>query len=107
MIKSQNNCQENYDEDNCEEQGKIKKDEKIFPIYYFENELLNGHSRIIYSNGNIFEGFVKDGLREGQGKLITDQGIIEGKWENNTLEGYNEIFGVPIEVERKSNKILL
>lgn len=40
---------------------------------------------MIYSNGDIYEGFWKEDIRSGSGTLKTKQNIISGSWVRNKL----------------------
>jgi hypothetical protein len=45
-------------------------------------ELLNGNGKMIYKNGDEFEGEWKDNKIEGNGKMIYKNGdVFEGEWK--------------------------
>lgn len=57
---------------------------------YYTNDIFIGtytNDKLIYINGDIFEGKLVNGLQNGQGKLTTKQGIISGTWVDGFLEG--------------------
>jgi hypothetical protein len=48
-----------------------------------------------YVDGSIYEGWMKNGLRHGQGRLMRSDGsYFAGNWENNQRHGYGYIKNV-------------
>lgn len=46
-----------------------------------------------YEDGNKYEGFIKDKLRNGYGKFYYKGGsIYDGEWKNNYMNGYGTLF---------------
>ena len=49
----------------------------------------NGMGKLVYSNGNIYEGEWVDGVRHGKGRLIQADGCsYSGEWFSDTINGY-------------------
>ena len=55
------------------EQESILEDEYIFEGYMIDTKI-NGFGRIIYSNGDFYEGPLEEGICNGQGKSICADG---------------------------------
>jgi hypothetical protein len=50
----------------------------------WKNDKMEGYGKFIYNNGDIYEGDWKDNKREGHGKYIYSNGnIYEGDWKND------------------------
>ena len=44
---------------------------------------------MVYANGDIYEGYFREGLASGQGILTeTEGGQYDGDWENNKRNGH-------------------
>ena len=49
----------------------------------------SGMGKVIYSNGNIYEGEWVDGVRHGSGRLIQADGCAyTGEWFSDTINGF-------------------
>ena len=67
---------------------KTKKGKQI--TQYFSNDTLAGtysNAKLIYLNGDVFEGIWKEGLQDGPGKLTTKTEILTGNWVRGYLQG--------------------
>jgi len=55
----------------------------------FINGVPNGLGKIIYKDGEIYNGEFKDGLKSGRGKMTWpgETGMYEGMWANDTFHG--------------------
>ena len=52
------------------------------------NGAKEGHGKIVYDNGIIYEGLLKGGKKEGEGKLsVNGVDIFEGNFANDCIEG--------------------
>ena len=63
---------------------------------------MNGYGKYTYSNGQIYEGNYKDGVKEGLGKLIyPNNKIYEGEFKNGKPQGEGTIIdnGKKIDIE--------
>ncbi len=49
----------------------------------------NGIGRLVYKNGDYYEGTWKDDHMDGYGKLFNSQGLViyEGHWKNSEYNG--------------------
>jgi len=66
-----------------------KKNDKEFP---FENQELT-YKIETYKNGNRYEGYIKNGLREGKGTMFYNNGSkYEGDWKNGIRDGKGKYF---------------
>jgi len=55
------------DEEKGGQGGEIRGQEKInFPVFDLEGNPYTGEAKVEYSNGDIYQGFFKDGLRNGK-----------------------------------------
>lgn len=44
---------------------------------------------MIYADGAVYEGFWKDGVRQGRGRLVHTTGdVYEGEWNEDAAHGY-------------------
>lgn len=52
-----------------------------------------GFGKMLYANGNVYEGEWKNNLKNGQGKQsYKDGSSYEGEWKDNKIEGYGTII---------------
>ena len=61
----------------------------------WKNNLEDGNGRYIYKNGDIYDGYFKEGKKEGKGLYkYKDNKIIKyfGKWKNNKKNGEGIIY---------------
>jgi hypothetical protein len=59
---------------------------------YFKNGLKNGLGEMRFKNGDIYNGEWKNGIIEGIGEMRFENGdIYKGKWENRIIEGIGEM----------------
>jgi hypothetical protein len=64
----------------------VKNEEKVFYNGIWENDNLN-KGTIYYLNGDIYKGEMKDYLRNGKGKFISNSETYEGDWEEDQKNG--------------------
>jgi len=64
----------------------IKNEKKLFYNGIWQNDNLT-KGKIYYENGDIFEGDIKNYLRNGKGKFISDSETYEGDWEEDQKNG--------------------
>ncbi|CAD8073976.1 unnamed protein product [Paramecium sonneborni] len=88
----------NFDDESCYF-GVVENEQKSGPgiLVWFEvgnildgiwvNNELNGFSRMIYSNGDIFECDFKFGKANGFGVFQSKSKVVKGLWINNVLNG--------------------
>ncbi|GHU26896.1 hypothetical protein FACS1894152_2470 [Bacilli bacterium] len=71
----------------------IKLDNGNTFIEYIENDVPNGFGKLIYTNGEISEGWFKDGKEDGYvGHTYSDGGRFEGQWKNGRTDGFGKRF---------------
>lgn len=68
-----------------------EQQEEEEPILNIENFSLTGFGKLIFSNGDGYEGQVKDAKMHGHGRMTKNGCQIEGQFEMNQLEG-NSLF---------------
>lgn len=52
----------------------------------------NGYGKIIWKNGNVYEGQVQNGKRQGTGKLVWANGdVYEGQFQNDKMHGKGKL----------------
>lgn len=71
-------------------QGKLiiikKDDEKIFIHGIWKNDNLSSGT-IYYGNGSIYSGQIKNYLRDGKGKFMSENETYEGEWKEDQRNG--------------------
>lgn len=70
----------------------INKIFKSLKEVYFDGKMINGMKegmgKVVYDNGIIYEGMLKEGKKEGEGKLSVNGVIIfEGNFVHDSIEG--------------------
>ena len=75
----------------------IAKDDLFIEGIWDNGELKYG--RIFLSDGNIYEGFIKDSKFNGNGKLILKDAVYEGKFENEEFRDGKMIWNNGYEYE--------
>ena len=56
--------------------------------FLLEDKKFNGHFKIIYTDGSKYDGYLKDGVRHGQGTFIMGNGSrFVGLWDHGNLKG--------------------
>ena len=57
-------------------------------------EHISGYGTMTYSNGEVYEGYWRQGQRHGSGRLITAKGeVCEGMWRQDEFTGWGECVG--------------
>lgn len=52
----------------------------------------NGNGKMVWDNGNIYEGQWLNGIKQGTGKLIWANGdVYEGQWQNDKMHGKGKL----------------
>lgn len=52
------------------------------------NYRMNGEGKLVYDNGDVYEGGFKNGVFEGQGKFVSNKGwTYEGAFKNGLADG--------------------
>ncbi len=51
------------------------------------NGQIEGHGRFEYLNGAIYEGEWRDNRKQGRGKLLDEQSVHTGLWDNDLKHG--------------------
>ena len=59
---------------------------------YWSNNLREGKGIMTYKNGDKYDGNWKNDIREGEGKIYFFEGYYQGIWKNNEFNGNVEIF---------------
>ena len=84
----------------------IDDKEKIFFQGIWKNNILN-EGNIYYEDGAEYKGKIKNYLREGHGKYISDSEIYDGDWKEDQKDGKGEIEykdGTKYQGDFKNNK---
>ena len=60
----------------------------------FQKGKMTGRGRLIYPNGDIYDGYLEDGLKHGNGKytLIADKSYFDGRYEKDIKNGEGVFF---------------
>ncbi|CAD8084811.1 unnamed protein product [Paramecium sonneborni] len=58
----------------------------------WENDVLNGYCRMVYSNKDIFECLFSQGKANGFGIFQSQKRIVKGIWKDNNLQGEGQEF---------------
>lgn len=53
----------------------------------FSGNKFNGYGTIEYTSGDIYEGYFKNGLYDGDGKYETEAGVYNGEFKEGKYEG--------------------
>jgi hypothetical protein len=70
-----------------------EKNPKMYEGFFNDDFTCDIEGKIIYFNGDIYEGLWNDGMYHGHGKYIYINGnIYEGNFENNKKHGYGKII---------------
>lgn len=75
-----------------------------------DDNIPNGHGKMKYTDGHVYEGNWKDGEPHGHGKMIYNDGnVYEGNWENGepTEEGKSKYANSVGGRTRKTKRRLL
>ena len=70
------------------------------PIQDKSSENYTGEASVQYPNGDQYEGFFKNGVREGEGSMVYGEtgNKYEGEWKNNLKDGIGKMtFGTEAE----------
>ena len=66
---------------------------KIYEGFFNDEFICDIEGKMLYSNGNIYDGSWIDGKHNGYGKYIyTNGNIYEGNFEENKINGYGKII---------------
>jgi len=69
------------------------EDAKMYEGFFNDEFTCDIEGKILYSNGDIYEGFWNDGMYHGHGKYIYANGnIYEGSFKNDKKYGYGKII---------------
>lgn len=95
----------------------IFPDGKVSFLRYIDGALLegnfeeggeiNGKGKVTFVNGDVWEGEIRSGLLQGQGKKTTLNGVAEGEFFNGQLNGIgkHEQFGLKLEGEFRQGRL--
>ena len=69
------------------------EDAKMYEGFFNDEFTCDIEGKILYSNGDIYEGFWNDGMRHGIGKYIYANGnIYEGNFEDDKMDGIGKMI---------------
>jgi len=54
----------------------------------FDGWIPNGQFSVVYKGGDTYVGEIKDGLRNGKGKMVKKTETYDGEWSNNLKHGH-------------------
>lgn len=70
--------------------NKQKEKGNIYKVEKYKKK--DGYGKMIYMNGEIYEGYWKNNLREGKGKLYFINGYYDCNWVNDYQNGIGKIY---------------
>ena len=62
------------------------------------NDVMHGHGKTIYADGTVYDGWMRNGHRHGDGVWFKGVFVYDGKWENDCRHGKITILRVPMSI---------